>query len=126
MARALPFRRMRYHIDKPSAYEPPRHAHRYECNHPAYSRGTLYFRDGVGLVVIQQRYDPATWWEEIDPWLIEVIYSNAAFQEFFKGHAGRRSKGLFPTFTVRQVMWALRMKPLEKQPWETAHERKPI
>lgn len=79
--------------------------------------------------MIQQRYDPVskrTWWNEIDEWLIDDIYEHARFEDFFYLHAKPSADGIFPTFTVRQVMWALRMKPLIKQRWETVFDRKPI
>ena len=120
---------MRYHSEIPNTYRPARHGVPYSCDHPAYSSGTLYFRDGVGIVVIQQRYDKKTkhtWWGSIDNWLVEEIYANPGFDIFFVEHARRKRHGVFPTFTVRQVMWALRMKPLEKKPWETVFDRKPI
>lgn len=44
----------------------------YICNHPVYSKCTLYKIGSKGLAVIQQRYDPiskTTWWGEIDSWL---------------------------------------------------------
>ena len=120
---------MRYHHDTPTAYLRPTRGKSYRCEHPAYSRGTLYSHDDVGLVVIQQRYDPAskrTWWNEIDPWLVDEIHDHEGFKEFFDEHASKSVDGIFPTFTVRQVMWALRMKPLEKHRWETVFDRKPI
>lgn len=120
---------MRYHQEQPDLYKRPVHAQSYRCDHPVYSRGTLYFRDDIGLVVIQQRYDPAskrTWWNGIDPWLIEPIYENEGFEAFFSTHAAAAVDGIFPTFTVRQVLWALRMKPVKKQPWETVFDHKPI
>lgn len=120
---------MRYHTDRPETYSPPKHGRSYRCEHPVYSRGTLYLRDGKGLVVIQQRYDPTskhTWWNGIDPWLIDEIHNSEEFEPFFTEHADAPSDGIFPTFTVRQVMWALRLKPLKKQPWETVFDHKPI
>lgn len=120
---------MRYHTSKPEYYKRPTHGRSYRYEHPVYSRGTLYFRDSKGLVIIQQRYDPAsrrTWWNGIDPWLVEDIYEHDGFSEFFNRYAKTESDGYFPTFTVRQVMWALRMKPLKKEPWETVFDRKPI
>lgn len=122
-------RAMRYHNKQPKTYPRPTHGRPYRCEHSVYSRGTLYSRDGIGLVVIQQRYEPAskhTWWNAIDPWLVEPIFENAGFEAFFKSNAAEPIDGLYPTFTVRQVMWALRMKPIEKQPWETVFDHKPI
>lgn len=63
---------------------------------------------------------------EIDEWLVEAIYSNPGFDSFFNKNAKEKRGDIFPTFTIRQVMWALRMKPLKKEPWETVFDRKPI
>lgn len=42
-------------------------------------------------------------------------------------HARKKdSHGYFPTVTVRQLMWALRMKPLKKERWETSFDHVPI
>ena len=40
--------------------------------------------------------------------------------------AGTGTDGLYPTVTIRQIMWALKMKPLPKQPWETVFDHTPI
>ena len=82
-----------------------------------------------GLAVIQQRYDEVTkqtWWEEIDPWLANDIYLCLGFKEFFEQFAGYSKDGLYPTVTVRQIMWALKMKPLKKERWETTFDHKLI
>ena len=34
--------------------------------------------------------------------------------------------GLYPTVTIRQIMWQLRMKPLPRKRWETYFDRKEI
>lgn len=102
----------------------------YECDHPAYSRCTLYLEGGLGLAVIQQRYDPATkhtYWTEADRELWDELYLQSGFRQFFEQYARRKNAfGLYPTVTLRQIMWALRMKPLPKQPWETVFDHKPI
>lgn len=30
--------------------------------------------------------------------------------------------GLYPTVTIRQIMWALKMKPLPRERWETCFD----
>lgn len=45
---------------------------------------------------------------------------------FFDRRAGTGTDGLYPTVTIRQIMWALKMKPLPKQPWETVFDHTPI
>ncbi len=119
---------MRYHHKKPAIYS-RMYGERYICDHPVYSVGTL-FRDGnKGLVVIQQRFDPETkktWWDEIDPWLTDSIYLNPGFKQIFEKRAGEGRDGLYPTVTVRQLMWTLRMKPIPKEKWETVFDRRDI
>ena len=119
---------MRYHFTKPALYL-SMYGRTYHCNHPVYNRCTLYFQDGKGLAVIQQRYDSKTkqtWWTEIDPWLTDAIFAARGFPELFEKRAGEGVLGIYPTITVRQIMWALKLKPLEKQRWETVFDRKDI
>ena len=101
----------------------------YNCDHPAYNKCTLYELGDKGLAVIQQRYDKDTkntWWSEIDPWLTDVLYLHPGFKGFFDKRAGKCSDELYPTVTIRQIMWALKMKPLKKERWETVFDRKDI
>lgn len=102
----------------------------YICNHPVYSSCTLY-RDGTrGLAVIQQRCrddGKDTYWGELDMGLSKDIYDNAGFRDYFDARADAPTDdGLYPTVTARQIMWALRMKPLPKARWETVFDRRDI
>lgn len=77
----------------------------------------------------QQGYDPeakATFWTEVDAWLTDALYLHPKFKEFFDNRAGVCTGGLYPTVTIRQIMWALKMKPLPKQRWETVFDRRDI
>lgn len=119
---------MRYHYEKPSIYRSI-YGKRYTCNHPVYDRCTLYVINDKGLAVIQQRFDKAsksTWWSEIDPWLIDDLYLNPGFKDFFDDRSGECMNGLYPTVTIRQIMWALKMKPMLRERWETVFDRKDI
>ena len=119
---------MRYHYERPSGYR-AYSGITYTCNHPIYTRCTLYLSGINGLAVIQQRFDPATkstYWTEIDPWLVDDIYEQPGFEHFFDSRATAKLHGLYPTVTVRQIMWALKMKPLVKERWETVFDRKDI
>lgn len=119
---------MRYHYKKPSMYV-SMYGERYICNHPVYDSCTLYRIGDKGLAVIQQRFDEetkSTWWSEIDPWLTDVIYLNQRFKAFFDKRSGTCTDGLYPTVTIRQIMWALKMKPLPKERWETVFDRQDI
>jgi hypothetical protein len=90
----------------------------------------LYYKYGKGLCVIQQRFSPhskKTWWSEVSFELADAIYEQPGFDHYFKTHAREEDEnGLYPTVTVRQIMWALRMKPLKKERWETVFDRKEI
>lgn len=119
---------MRYHYEKPSIYL-SMYGTTYACDHPIYDRCTLYLIDGRGLAVIQQRHDPVsktTWWTEIDPWLTDPLYLHPGFKKFFDERAGEGGDGLYPTVTIRQIMWALKKKPLKKERWETTFDRREI
>lgn len=102
----------------------------YRCDHPVYRVCTLYKERGKGLCVIQQRYNEktkSTYWSAIDPWLTDKIYLHSGFPEYFESHARKKNQnGEYPTVTVRQIMWALRMKPLKRERWETVFDRCPI
>ena len=119
---------MRYHYQKPSIYL-SRHGDTYYCEHPVYSKCTLFNIDDKGLAIIQQRYDPetkSTWWSEIDPWLTDEIYLHPEFKDYFDKRSGECTDDLYPTVTIRQIMWALKIKPLPKERWETCFDRKDI
>lgn len=119
---------MRYHYEKPEIYL-SMYGKVYICEHPVYNRCTLFQIGSKGLAVIQQRFDPQTkhtWWGEIDPWLTDNIYLHSKFKEYFDSRAGESIENLYPTVTVRQIMWALKMKPIPKQRWETVFDRRDI
>jgi hypothetical protein len=119
---------MRYHFEKP-AKTTSLYGQTYICDHPVYSSCTLYMIGEKGLAVIQQRFDQAekaTWWSEIDPWLTDAIYLHQKFKEYFDERSGICTDGLYPTATIRQIMWALKMKPLPKECWETTFDRRDI
>ena len=105
------------------------YGHTYICDHPVYDSCTLYIIGDRGLSVIQQRYDPEnkhTWWTEIDPWLNDELYLHPGFKKFFDDRSGPCVNGLYPTVTIRQIMWALKIKPMLKSRWETCFDRRDI
>ena len=119
---------MRYHYEKPRLYS-RLYGDIYKCNHPVYDRCTLFLIGKKGLAVIQQRFDSeskSTTWGEIDPWLTDNIYLHPKFKQFFDERSGLCEGGLYPTATIRQVMWALKMKLLPRERWETCFDRKDI
>lgn len=120
---------MRYHYDRPKHYS-SHYGEEYVCDHPVYSKCTLFRVWDRGLAVIQQRYDPGTkrtYWGPIDPWLTDPIYLNPAFLAYFKKRSDEADEtGCYPTVTVRQIMWALKMKPIPKEVWETVFDRAEI
>ena len=117
---------MRYHttpVENVTAYGTI-----YFCNHVVYNTATLFLKDGRGLCVIQQRYDyvtKSTYWTHIDSWLTSVIFNNPNFEKYFDSRSDKMNADkLYPTVTIRQLMWALRIKPLPKEPWETVFDRR--
>ena len=120
---------MRYHYERPKLYT-SLYGEYYICNHPVYSECTLFRVENKGLAVIQQRFNPKTkhtFWSAVDPWLANELYLNPKFMEYFLKRGGEcGTDGLYPTVTLRQMMWALRMKPLKRERWETVFDRTPI
>ena len=119
---------MRYHYKKPTICE-PLYGDRYYCDHEVYTYSTLFKINNIGLSVIQQRYDnvnKTTWWGEIDQWLRNDIYLNPLFKQYFDSRAGICINGVYPTVTIRQIMWALKMKPLKKEKCETVFDRRDV
>lgn len=119
---------MRYHYEKPLIYL-SMYGELYICNHPVYDRCTLFKIKDKGLAVIQQRFDyetKSTRWSEVDPWLTDELYLHPNFKKIFDSRAGICKNRLYPTVTIRQLMWALKMKPLPKERWETTFDRRNI
>lgn len=118
---------MRYHYEKPSIYL-SMYGKTHVCSHPVYNVCTLYTLGDKGLAVIQQRFDEnkRTWWSEIDPWLTDMLYLHPGFKEFFDARSGEATDGVYPTVTIRQIMWALKIKPIKRERWETCFDRKSV
>lgn len=119
---------MRYHMEKPHICT-SMYGEVYICNHPVYTRCTLFKIGKKGLAVIQQRFNPdskSTYWTEVDAWLVDCLYLNLKFKPYFDERAREVQNGLYPTVTVRQMMWALKMKPLVRERWETCFDRREI
>ena len=116
---------MRYH-HREKEFVTNHYGEIYICDHPLYDRCTLYRIGEKGLAVIQQRRDDdkKIFWTEIDAGLTDEIYLHPGFKRYFDTNAAESVNGLFPTVTVRKLMWALRMKPLKKERWETVFDRR--
>ena len=54
------------------------------------------------------------------------LYLHPKFKKFFDERAGECTDGLYPTVSIRQIMWALKMKPIQRQRWETCFDRRNI
>lgn len=119
---------MRYHYT-PKPILSSMYGETYICDHPVYDRCTLFRIGRKGLAVIQQYYQPIgkkTRWDILEKGLADAIYLQPGFKEFFDERAGECVDKLYPTVTVRQVMWALKMKPLRRRRWETVFDRRDI
>ncbi|MDO4292105.1 MAG: hypothetical protein Q4C65_02630 [Eubacteriales bacterium] len=117
---------MRYHYKKPPIYL-SMYGKTYYCNHEVYKQCTLFQIGKKGLAVIQQRFDEEskhTWWGEIDSWLTDDLYLHPGFRDYFNRRAGECENGIYPTVSIRQIMWALKMKPLKRERWETCFDRR--
>lgn len=117
---------MRYHYIRDFSQKATK-AEVYVCDHPVYSKCTLYRIEDRGLAVIQQKFDPkfkATIWKDIDACLVDAVYDQPGFIDFLDRNAACPDEnGLYPTVTLRNIMWELRMKPLHRQRWETGFNR---
>ena len=95
----------------------------YHCDAPVYNSCTLFLLpDGRGLATIQQRFNKTmktTWWGSIDTVINVDISNNPNLKEYLEKEARQPVDGLYPTIPLRRFMWALRIKPLEHQVWET-------
>ncbi len=112
---------MRYFTEKPANAVITRR-YKYKCDHPIYSECSLIKIDDFGLSIIQKRFNAKLkifWYGAADSWLIDQIQMHKGFESYFTKHAGECQNGLYPTITVRQIMWALKMKPLKKSWWES-------
>lgn len=111
---------MKYYYEKPEDWVGAGQI--YICNHPRYNQCTLFRSGPVGLAVIQEKFNKRTkarYWSSVEPWIAGDIFLNERFETYFTEHAGEPDeKGLYPTVTLRKLMWALRMKPLKKEEWE--------
>ena len=119
---------MRYHHEKPKEYN-SNYGEVYVCSHPVYDRCTLFKIGNKGLAVIQQRFNrstKSTIWTDIDPWLTDALYLHENFKKFFDERSGECTDGIYPTVTIRQLMWGLKMKPLKRERWETCFDRRNI
>ena len=106
---------MRYHYEKPNIYL-SMYGKVYFCDHPVYHCCTLFQIGEKGLAVIQQRFDEktkSTWWGDVDPWITDDLYLHPRFKEYFDTHSG-------------MATWALKMKPIKRERWETVFDRRNI
>lgn len=88
---------VRYHYEKPPIYF-SKYGITYKCDHPVYSKCTLFKIDDKGLAVIQQRYDPKekiTKQGDIDLWLTDDLYLHKGFMDFFNDRSGENEDGLY-------------------------------
>jgi len=112
---------MRYYTEKPNgAFSTRRYT--YTCDHPLYSKCTLIKVEDKGLAIVQRRFNAKLkifWYGPIESWLADLIVAQPGFEAYFEKNSGRENDGLYPTVSVRQVMWALRMKPLRKDEWNS-------
>lgn len=118
---------MRYYYEKPEEWTMVE-GRVISFLHPLYNKATVYIdRNTHGVAVVQQRFNPkkkVMWWGPIDPWLVDDIASQSEFKDWLQKHsASKDENGLYPTFTVRELMYAMKMKPLKREIFEDIHWR---
>ena len=62
----------------------------------------------------------------MDPWLTDTLYLHPNFRKYFEDRSGSGTDGLYPTITIRQIMWALKIKPIKRKRWETCFGQRDI
>lgn len=109
---------MKYYYQKPTFCEQQYGRTIFLDEHPVYKCGTLIQNGSKKLIIVQKRFNPGMktcYWDAIDPWLANDIYLNPNFPSYFAKITAEENS---PIVMVRQIMWALRMKPLPREEWE--------
>ena len=55
-----------------------------------------------------------------------MLHLHPKFKEYFETRSGEGTDGLYLTVTIRQIMWALNMKPIKRERCETCFDRRDI
>lgn len=113
---------MRYFIEKP--VDATDHSIYFEkLDHPLYNSCRLYkINETMGLAIVQKRFNPKLkvfFYNAPDSWIMDEVIKHPGFADYVFEHAANPDGDIYPTVTIRQVMYALKMKPLKKEPWES-------
>lgn len=95
----------------------------HRCDHVLYDACTLFMHGNYGLAVIQQRFNDKQkvwWWGPIDDRIAYDISNSEKFKDIFWEKAGVNKFGIYPTIEVRKLMYAVGLKPMRKEYWETS------
>lgn len=120
---------MRYHykpVDRCTIIPIPKICWQVKFNHPLYNQCSLAIGDRGCLAIVYQYWDKrrkACYWSFVPPALLLDISMQPGFKDYVEKLAKPAENGLYPTVPVRKVMWALRMKPLKRERWETVLDR---
>ena len=118
---------MRYFYEKPKDATEHSLYFKHTNGNPLYSSCRLYMiSDEEGLAIVQKRFNPKLkvfFYNAPDAWIMDEILKNPGFTDYVFEHAGESTDNIFPTVTVRQVMYALKMKPLRKEQWESQEKQ---
>ena len=116
---------MRYHQEKDNIPTIALYGVKTKLNHEYIKEATLYSQHGLGFYVVQKKFDPKTksvYFGAIeDPDIQNKIYLSENFEAYFFAKA--YPNPAMHIVELRKLMWALRMKPLKKEPWENAFNR---
>ena len=115
---------MKGHYTLKSKDHRPKYSKTVKCNHPLFSAYTVYSKGDLGIGVIQQKFNEklkCSWWGPVDVALANDIFESENFSEWFNRNAKLPNEdGMYIVMEVRKLMYALGMKPLKKEFWETS------
>ena len=113
---------MRYYTEKTK--DAKVHA-KYFCrlNHPLYNSCCLFeTKEGTGLAIVQRYFNPKMkvyWYGAVESWIMDEVVKHDDFLPYIYKNSEEAILGVYPTVNIRQVMYALKMKPLKKEWWES-------
>lgn len=87
-------------------------------DHPSFWAYTVFTDGERSIAAIQQFYNEQfrfTYWGPLQNSLADLILHNPNFEDYFEEHARRT----YAIQEVRKLMWALSMRPIPREKWET-------
>lgn len=89
-------------------------------DNPLFDHATLYSRDGIGVLVIQQYWNAnlkCTFWSFVEREWREALMEGLYFNKWFEETARPKP---YPVVELRKALWAVGVRPgPKKEFWET-------